>query len=96
MAVCHHYRISHSEFLSWSQDDRDKAIWQHVRERSACSRCGTRPEEWDESRGGHRRAYVAVEKWCGGCEQIEAKQASLTGDEGRGIYVGLKRFEGVE
>lgn len=95
LAVCHAYRIPHSAFLKWSADDRDKAIWQYVRTQSTCSKCGTRPEEWDESRGGDRHAYHAVEKRCRGCEEIQAKQESLSGD-GRGIYVGLKRFEGVE
>lgn len=90
LAVCHHYRIPHSRFLRWSQDDRDKAIWAYVRDRSTCRHCGTRPEEWDEDRGGDRRAYYAVERRCLGCEQIQAKSDSLPADQGRGMYVGLK------
>ncbi len=96
MAICHHYRIPHSQFLRWRKDDRDKAIAQHVREASRCRTCGTRPEEWDETRGGDRHAYVAVERWCGGCAQIEGRQASLPADAGRGIYISLKRFEEVK
>ncbi|MCK2214293.1 hypothetical protein MF672_010890 [Actinomadura sp. ATCC 31491] len=90
MAVCHHYRIPHSQFLSWPADDRDKAIAYYVRERSRCGTCGTRPEEWDEARGGDRHAYYAVERWCGGCAQIEAMRASMPGDTGRGIKISLK------
>ena len=95
MAVRADYKIRHSEFLKWSADDRDKAIAQHVRSRTACDRCGTRAEEWDEERGGHRRAYYAVETRCLGCEQIEAKRDSLPSDIGRGIRIALRRNEGV-
>lgn len=76
-------------FLRWLADDRDKAIWAYVRDRSTCRHCGTRPEEWDENRGGDRRAYYAVERRCLGCEQIQAKSDSLPADQGRGMYVAL-------
>lgn len=89
LAVCSHYRIPHSEFLSWSPDDRDKAIWQHIRERQACQACGTRPDEWDEERGGHRYAYAAEPKRCRGCELIEAARGSVTDKDGRGIRIVL-------
>ncbi|GAA4221553.1 hypothetical protein GCM10023075_10550 [Streptosporangium album] len=91
LAVCHHYRIRHSEFLAWSDEDRDKAIWQHIRVRQACGSCGTRPQEWDETRGGDRNAYVAEPERCRGCELKEAAQDSLTGDEGRGVRIVLTR-----
>lgn len=91
MAVCHHYRIRHSEFLSWDADDRDKAVWHYVRERQTCRSCGTRPEEWDPARGGHHHAYVAESERCRGCEVRQAAEASLTGEEGRGVHVVLTR-----
>jgi hypothetical protein len=90
LAVCAEYRIRHSEFLSWDIDDRDKAIAFHIRKRMECGRCGTRPEEWDETRGGHRYAYIADHERCLGCERIEAGRAALTGDEGRGVRIVLK------
>jgi hypothetical protein len=67
LAVCAQYKRFHSEFLALSQDDRDKAIWQFLRDRSTCPHCGTRPEEWDPDVGGHRGAYVADLAECEGC-----------------------------
>lgn len=59
--------IPHSEFLGWSTSDRDKAIWWLLRERETCPSCGTRPEEWLESKGGHRHAYIGQVHECEGC-----------------------------
>jgi hypothetical protein len=70
-------------------------VWRRVRARQTCPQCGTRAEEWDERRGGHRHAYVPTEARCRGCEVVEAKKASLTGDEGRGVYIELRRKGGV-
>lgn len=67
LAVCAQYKRFHSEFLALSQDDRDKAIWQFLRDRSTCPHCGTRPEEWDPDAGGNRAAYVADLTECEGC-----------------------------
>ena len=67
--MCAAYGIAHSAFLAWPAEDRDKAIWHHVRRRSACSSCGTRPEEWDPARGGHPQAYKATARRCPGCAQ---------------------------
>lgn len=91
--MCELYGIRHSEFLSWSDDDRDKALWRRIRARQACPNCGTRREEWDESRGGDRNAYIAEPERCRGCELKEAARASLTGGEGRGVHIALKRRE---
>ncbi|WP_405149429.1 hypothetical protein OG589_14495 [Sphaerisporangium sp. NBC_01403] len=84
LAVCHHYLIPHSAFLSWSAEDRDKAIWQHIRKRQACGSCGTRPEEWDETRGGDRNAYIAEPERCRGCEVKQAGEEALASDKDRG------------
>lgn len=67
-------------FLSWSKEDRDKAIWHHVREKQRHHRCGTRPDEWDPEKGGRRDAYRAVLDVCPGCEKIDTFQANL-GDQ---------------
>ncbi|MFG3439939.1 hypothetical protein ACGF0J_22050 [Nonomuraea sp. NPDC047897] len=81
--------------MSWSDDDRDKAIWHHIRQRQECGACGTREEEWDESKGGHRYAYVAEPRRCRGCEMKEAARESLDGTEGRGVHIVLIRNEEV-
>lgn len=79
--------------MGWDADDRDKALSQYIRRRQACGSCGTRPEEWDETRGGDRNAYIADLHQCRGCEVTQAAEAAMTGDEGRGVRVVLKRRE---
>lgn len=80
--------IPHSRFLGgpdvWTEADRDKALaWTH-QQRCTCSRCGTRPEEWDPDRGGRRDAYVFVPSICPGCEPMERTQDVLGGEEWKG------------
>ncbi|WP_327047295.1 hypothetical protein OG320_05220 [Microbispora sp. NBC_01189] len=81
--------------MRWSKDDRDKAIAYRLRRKSTCRHCGTRPEEWDETRGGDRNAYVPDVDRCRGCEQVQAYDASLTPEDrrelGRGTYIVLRR-----
>ena len=43
-----------------------------------CSSCGTKKDEWDESKGGHRHAYKAETWICHGCEASEAKYAAAS------------------
>lgn len=65
-----------------------------VRETSACSQCGTRPEEWDPARGGHRRAYLATVEVCRGCQAIAQRGESLSEEQrNRGYQVVLSRRE---
>ena len=89
MAICAAYRIPHSGFLSWETPDRDKAIWQFIREREMCRNCGTRPDEWDESKGGRRDAYHGVIQQCPGCVVRERTEEAPQMQEGRGNYVAL-------
>lgn len=95
MEVCEKYRVPHSVFLRWDSDDRDKAIAFHVRQRSRCPSCGTRPEEWDPKQGGDPAAYTASLKRCRGCQAVQLEQESLESESvggGRhGVYVTLKR-----
>ncbi|HEY9375045.1 hypothetical protein [Streptomyces sp.] len=93
--VCAEYRIPHSAFLAWDQDDRDKAIWHWIWKRQECGTCGTREEEWDESRGGHRWAYVAEKRRCRGCEVREAAEETRTAEDGRGVHIVMIRNEEV-
>ncbi len=72
--MCAEYGIPHSRFLAWPASDRDKAIWMHLRHRQECPGCGTRPDEWDPSRGGRLDAYTAAPVRCRGC----AKKNELT------------------
>ncbi len=90
MAVAAQYQKFHSEFLAYSKDDRDKAIAWFLRQREACPSCGTRAEEWDEDRGGHRDAYIAVHERCRGCEIKERGESTQPKDAGRGVSTVLK------
>lgn len=94
LAVCADYKIPHSRFLGWSQDDRDKAIWQRIRRSETCGSCGTHPDEWDEDRGGHRRAYTASIVVCPGCEVRQREEAELKAprwEKVRGAFVVMRR-----
>lgn len=93
--VCASYGIPHSVFLSWSDDDRDKATWHHIWKRQECGGCGTRAEEWDETRGGHRHAYIAEPRRCRGCEVKAGAQKSVTPDDGEGVHIVLLKNEEV-
>lgn len=96
MEVARAYQIPHSQFLSWSKGDRDKALWAHIREQRTCTGCGTRPEEWDPDRGGSRTAYLPTETACPGCQRIADRQAYLAKRHEHpppGLKVYLKKHE---
>lgn len=94
MRVARTYQISHSQFLAWSQDDRDKAIWFELREAERCPNCRTRPAEWDPEQGGDHRAYIAKLLTCRGCQAMEDRQAAIPSDHpGRGQHITLARPE---
>lgn len=83
LAICREYRIAHSAFLAWPDDDQDKAraFWRY--EQSLCKGCGTRGDEWDEQAGGHRHAYSAITDECPGCRargQLENHLRESKGD----------------
>ena len=84
------YGRSHSEFLAWPVDDRDKAIWLFLRERETCRYCGTRPDEWDPDTGGHRQAYVGRIVTCPGCV-VRERTEEAPDIQGRGKTVELYR-----
>jgi len=99
--VCAAHHCSHSHFLGgppeWTQLDRDKAIWWQIRTATTCSQCGTRPEEWDEKRGGDLNAYAGTVAHCRGCEvraqMQEQFDKSPKGSFRRGSYVTMIRNE---
>jgi hypothetical protein len=92
LEVCRDYKIAHSAFLAWDQDDRDKAIWAHIQDRQTCQQCGTRPDEWDPEQGGHRHAYLARVEVCRGCQAKHQRDKALTDEQRQpGVQVVLKR-----
>lgn len=94
MRVARAYQISHSEFLAWPQDDRDKAIWWEIRQGETCHTCGTRAAEWDPGQGGDRAAYIAKLIPCRGCQAIENRRAAIPENhDARGQHIVLARPE---
>lgn len=91
MTVAAEYHLMHSEFLEKDQEDRDKAIWWHIRKRETCSNCGTREVEWDPLEGGDRHAYGAEIRRCRGCEVKQMAEDSDLSVYGRGIYISMRR-----
>jgi hypothetical protein len=63
MALCQKYRIPHSVFLEWDEDDRAKALAFAIEEGQRCQMCGTAPWEWDEN----KYAYEPTAQLCKGC-----------------------------
>lgn len=63
MSYCHEHGIPHSEFLSWSPEDRAKTLAFMMEKAARCDLCGTAEWEWEAD----RRAYEPVEKFCMGC-----------------------------
>lgn len=58
-----------------------------------CSGCGTREQEWDKDKGGHRQAYIPKVTSCPGCAVKEgtfeaaAKQAHAQNGTAAGLKV---------
>jgi len=66
----------------------------YLRKAETCRQCGTHPDEWNESKGGHRRAYTAEILVCPGCEVRQREEDELRSprwEKVRGAYVVMKR-----
>lgn len=63
LGYCYEHGLPHSEFLSWSAEDRAKTIAFAMELSEKCSMCGTAQWEWDEN----KFAYTPVEEFCQGC-----------------------------
>ncbi len=72
MAVCKEYRISHDEFLSWSDDAQDKAVEYERWLRGNCPECGTREEDWvgDDGFPHQPPRWEADTYRCHGCDAL--------------------------
>jgi hypothetical protein len=91
LAYCAPQGIPHSEFLSWSADDQDKALAWLADQSNRCPDCRTRPEEWDPAQGGSRTAYVADVTRCLGCEVLGQARRDLNQmpEEHLGVHLAL-------
>lgn len=73
----------------WTEDDRNKAIALFIQDARTCKQCGTDPELWNEDKGGHRRAFVAEEHFCPGCEVKEGAEERFRKSQGDGPSKGF-------
>lgn len=89
MSYCVPLGLPHSQFLSWSDDDQDKALAWTLDSRDRCHGCGTRADEWEPDKGGSRNAYEAKLHICPGCERRSwAREEEGVGSR-PGVYVRL-------
>lgn len=76
--------IPHSTFLSWDEDDQDKALAYRRERATVCTGCGTRQVEWEDD----RFAYVAESHQCLGCEVLAQERENIP-DEALGVWTYL-------
>lgn len=82
MDYCVPLGIPHSQFLSWTEEDQDKAIaWQQT-QRSFCRECGTPIHEWvdDEGLPVSPPPYVVETLYCHGCATVKAERTQITAE----------------
>lgn len=63
MSYCVDKGIPHSEFLSWSHEDRAKVVAWISEQALSCVSCGTSEWEWEQN----PHAYEPTENFCKGC-----------------------------
>jgi len=85
--------IPHSEFLSWADEDQDKALQWALAEGQKCPHCGTVPADWLDANGRYvfPDPYVVRVNACVGCQILEEekKAAEKTGEDMTGVYMSL-------
>lgn len=89
LQICSEYGIPHSTFLAWDTDDQAKAIAFAIEKGMRCGLCGTAGWEWDETQGGSRHAYQAVENFCHGCYALAAARVNDPNRNSDGVSVEL-------
>lgn len=87
--------MPHSRFLSWPDEDQDKAIAFLEYEAMRCSKCGSFPHEWLDPTTKMPvwpPPYAVGSLRCLGCVEIELEQ-KVAGDNEKGLYFYLKHWE---
>ena len=75
MRFCNEHAIPHSQFLSWPEDDRAKALAFEQWEAMRCRRCGMHPMLWPED--STDPPYTVDAHRCQGCREQEKFENSL-------------------
>lgn len=68
MRVCREWGLSHSQFLAWDPDDREKAIAYVIHEGQRCGSCGIHPDDWPTE---DAEPYEVEGRRCFGCQATE-------------------------
>lgn len=92
LAYCVPLGLPHSEFLSWDEDDQDKALEYISQQKTVCEGCGTREETWEND----QYAYVSWAKRCPGCELLDQEKDNWTDRPSSGIRIMLVPREWAE
>lgn len=71
MRLCKEWRIPHSEFLSWCDEDQSKALAHMAFEAHRCAQCGIHPTDWPDP---DEPTFEAVVKVCPGCAELDRWQ----------------------
>lgn len=83
--------IPHSKFLSWGEDDQEKALQWTALEQARCPNCGTIPANWLDENGRwvEPSPYVLQVVECTGCKEMdeEKQKAETTGQDLKGVYM---------
>ncbi len=85
MAYCGPLGLPHSVFLTWDDDDRDKAVAYTRAMHHICKGCGTRPEEWE----ANPNAYIGDIYKCEGCVRLEGERENAAESTEKGLHVRL-------
>jgi len=95
MEYCGPRGIPRSHYLGgplvWTDEDRQAAQWWLMHDKAKCPNCGTRPEEWDPSRGGHDHAYTAEFRKCWGCVSKQDAEKHIDEKDRGAVWVALQR-----
>lgn len=83
MEYCGPRALPHSQFLSWPEDDQDKALAWMIDKQDTCRNCGSYPDEWVEQDENGRFFKVqpppmyARTHSCEGCATIEHAEKGI-------------------
>ena len=89
LSYCYENALPHSEFLSWSAEDRSKTLAFALEKSLRCVSCGTAGWEWEQDKG----AYEPVNVMCWGCYHRDGHRRDSTGDTS-GVTVTLVPSKG--
>jgi hypothetical protein len=97
LEFCTSHGIPHSRFLSWSEQDQDKALLWMIEERSKCPSCGTHHDEWweavEDGKGKEQPKspppYVAETRTCLGCEILGDAREQIPDNKGNSVHIHL-------